>query len=152
MCLVRIFTDEEMEEWLADRPEVMVLEKGVSVYADGYGNLHSECSFGCRFSEGLNTTKPKRTVRVGKEQRYWPYYHFYEKAPRWMEHCGNIIIKCLVRKSQVCVIGEDSGGIAIVASQAVFPHYPETEARYEDLPQENQYAIELFERMARDTK
>ena len=134
MCLSRVFTDEEMEEWLADKPEVIEVEKWVTV-SSGYGSFYDTCSFACRYESGLNQARCERPKETGGG-KYWPYFHFWVKPPSWIESSTQRIIKCIVKKEWITAIGEDGLRLSIVASQAVFPHYPETEARLEDVPQE----------------
>ena len=134
MCLSRVFTDEEMEEWLADKPEVIEVIKPALVFDKQWS---SPCGNG-RYCGGLNIANKKM---VGMVSKYWSGYHFTFNetwAKRWAH---SKIITCLIKKEWITAIGPESYGegtvaINIVTSQAIFPHYPETEARLEDVPQE----------------
>jgi len=134
MCLSRVFTDEEMEEWLADKPEIMVLEKWVTVRNNCYASFFDECSFACVYKSGLNEALPKQPNNTSNG-KYWPYYHFWYKAPNWIENKYQKKIKCIIKKSWITAIGVALRP-TIIAKYSVFPHYPETEARWEDVRQE----------------
>ncbi|MHC4694626.1 MAG: hypothetical protein ACYS67_17945 [Planctomycetota bacterium] len=137
MCLSRIFTYEEMEEWLADKPEVIEVWKLVrEVSCEAY----IAPAFGIVYEDGLNSVD-KALIQVPNKFKYYAGFHFFTKPlKRYFEpeiyRMYYTQIKCLVKKEWITAIGiehwEDFQ-IAIVASQAIFPHYPETEARLEDV-------------------
>lgn len=135
MCLQTIFTDEETEEWLAEQPEVLVLHKGVfsnSIYGPCFSAM---CRSNTPYKSGFNKAHQEKIGSIHAE--YWSGFHFYTSpAPidNWVYRAK---LECLVKKEWVTAIGLGFyGDVVVVASQAVFPIYPETEARYEDLPQE----------------
>lgn len=146
MCLSEVWTNEEMEEWLAGQGEVIEVWKGVIVEDEKYRPIYDYNSH--RYSEGISIAH-RRTIAINRKEQYWSGYHFFldkENADNFTEGVGysGVTIKCLIRKDWVVAMGE-SGWFrigerrgfyhpnALVASQAIFPHYPETEARYEDI-------------------
>lgn len=50
-----------------------------------------------------------------------------------MDTANRQAISCLIKKEWIIAIGREMGRVVIVAPQAIFPHYPETEARREDI-------------------
>ena len=137
MCLSRVFTNEEMEEWLADKPEVIEVWKLVKVASWG---AYRAPVLGIVYKGGPNFVE-KAFIRVRDNFKYYAGFHFFNK-PLKTFFDGKIYgkyytwIQCLVKKEWITAIGIERGEsiqIAIVASQAIFPHYPETEARYEDM-------------------
>ena len=143
MCLAKVWTNEEMNEWLEGQGEVIEVWKVTTVLNnESYGNYYRGCSYTCAYLGGLDVARPEWMLEK-KSFRYWPNFHFFEKAPP-RTHTTYLMasnhpvqfIKCLIKKEWVTAVGEEEGAIVIVASQAVFPHFPDTEARYEDIPQE----------------
>jgi len=134
MCLSIVWTDEEMEAWLADQPEVIEVEKfvAVSTHKTHYVNLYRDCSFACSYASGLDRACPQWPNKAGL-RKYWPNFHFYlpDNGSTPWSHC--VKIKCLIKKDWVTAIGTEYQDTVIVTSRAVFPHYPEVSARYEDI-------------------
>lgn len=138
MCLQTIWTDEEMEEWLEEQPEVIEVCKHAFHYEH---NSHWESpATSYTYKNGHNKANITIKLLAGKGM-YWSGFHFSLKPILWFEkYSSHERIKCLIKKEWITTIGTEIWGskqyIVIVASQAIFPHYPETEARYEDLPKE----------------
>jgi hypothetical protein len=136
MCLARVYTDEEMEEWLADKPEVIEVWKVAKVSCGAYMAPIRGRNV---YESGLNIVE-KEIIHALNYSKYWAGFHFFSKPKRYIG--GKIdrkyytCIKCLVKKEWITAIGIEhwkSTRLVIVASQAIFPHYPETEARLEDM-------------------
>lgn len=146
MCLAKVWTDEEMNKWLEGQGEVVEVWKAATIKNEQYHPCYPYRSHRYQFPMSLARRELIREYGV----RYWSGYHFFlnkEEAENYgkMESDGQVI-KCFVLKKWITAIGESgrtrlskSGfyyPITIVASQAVFPHFPDTEARLEDIPQE----------------
>lgn len=141
MCLAEIWTDEQMAEWLEGQGEVIEVEKVVFNTFCGEKAFYPPVT-GRRYENGLNITGQHKINAVGFS--YFSGYHFYWRKTgsiRWVHPWGKITVRCLIKKEWITAIGmgRSDGNeyeIVIVASQAIFPHFPEVEARYEDLPKE----------------
>lgn len=153
MCLAKVFSDDEMAEYLEAQPEVIEVWK--VAWALPNRKVYAPCI--C-FNESIESDVPfpsgigiaNNTRKISTlSQEYWSGYHSfaaledaeYDKrvSDRAFLNQKNIVVKCLIKKEWITTIGEEnwSGSkIVIITSQAVFPHYPETEARWEDLPKE----------------
>lgn len=138
MCLSRAFTDAEMEEWLADKPEVIEVWKMAKVVScRGY----MAPVLRIVYKGGPNFVK-KKIIQTPNNFQYYTGFHFFSKPAK--RYIGDKInrkydtwIKCLVKKEWITAIGIEhweGNQIVIIASQAIFPHYPEREARMEDMP------------------
>ncbi|GAH43372.1 unnamed protein product [marine sediment metagenome] len=152
MCLARVWTDEEMEEWLAGQGEVVEVWKVVHQEQQRYYSpLYVPVK---AYKAGLNNIAKREKITATCDSQYYAGFHFFllnEKTHSNFRNCfltkSPAVIKCLLKKDWITAMG-DSGylgesGIltSVVALRAVFPHHPETEARYEDLPQESQEAM-----------
>lgn len=139
MCLSEIWSDEEMNEWLAGQGEVIEVWKTTGVREEGFSPACASV-FRFLYGNGHQLDKEKRTIGYEKF-RYWTGFHFFinkEDAEDCAKNLANkdvpeTFLLCLVRKEWITSIGKDHFGNTIIASQAIFPHYPETEARYEDI-------------------
>lgn len=172
MCLARVFTDEEMDEWLEGQPEVIEVFCIAIDDIDCYESLN----YGEKYVGSLNHAA--KTPIEEPKAKYWSGYHSFpdlsliapirksiKKHPRasFLDPRPVVLLKCLVRKEDITAVGMDKNPtpghfdlhIVIVASQAIFPHYPETEARLEDLPKEEIAQTEMAvaeKQMQTDTK
>jgi hypothetical protein len=150
MCLSRVFTDEEMEEWLADKPEVIEVWKVATPLPFASGFAGWVFSFeDDMYKSGLDNADTKIRCMADDNKKYYVGFHFFVEycdLGFYKNFCAYKIIKCYVKKEWITAIGTyDWCGrevLNLVASQAVFPHYPETEARLEDVPQEKELVVE----------
>ena len=146
MCLAKVWTDEQMNEWLEGQGEVIEVWKAVSKW-----NTHNYFSAPCEYMYGGYPAARGIAQQIMIKQggfRYMSGFHFCltkADAKAWGNFDDGICIKCYIKKEWIIAIGAQPRLFAregdplisiIVASQAIFPHYPETEARYEDIPQE----------------
>ncbi len=145
MCLARIYSDDEMAEYLEGQPEVIEVWKIVKYQQGCFEPAIREGLY----KDGFNTTKSQK-ISVSNNRTYWSGYHFFTSRPD-DEKCAQqriVVIKCLVKKEWISAIGVQRWGdvpdidVIIVSPQAIFPHYPEIEARYEDLPKEEKQELE----------
>jgi len=137
MCLREIWSDDKMNKWLNGQPDVIEVVKAVSEGSNHWLSYHRLVQCVAGYSKANYIPK----IITDDESMYFAGYHFFTKESvdsRSKE--GDPItplIKCLVKKDWITAIGNQwSWATVLVASEAVFPHYPETEARYEDLPKE----------------
>lgn len=140
MCLHIIWTDEETEEWLAGQPSLITAGKIVEKEEDAFSAPWRTWTYG-KYPSGCTQAKLEK-ICTG-DVLYWSGFHFYangdKAACEYIPGSGEnrILITCLVKKEWITAVGKNGTGlISFVASQAIFPHYPETEARHEDLPKE----------------
>lgn len=146
MCLSEIWTDEQMEEWLAGQGEVIEVWK-VSETAKG---IHSNWYSGvpCQNYSGYTEAFIDKKIETTSGFSYWAGFHFYiykKDAKQFLDFINQtkecfpqyrpVVIKCFVKKEWITAIGKDKNRfcLCVVASQAIFPRYPETEARMEDM-------------------
>ena len=149
MCLERVFTDEEMDKRLEDQPEIIEIGKSVKILEASY--IPSTWS-GSIYVGGLNQAKQEK-IDLPNDEQYWSGFHYFlnyqqvENYVRMFAFLNELLVKCLIKKEWITAVGisgywlRDSSGeinksLCVVTSQAIFPHFPETEARYEDLPKE----------------
>jgi hypothetical protein len=136
MCLARVFTDKEMENWLADKPDVIEVEKVVMVENNHYYGIVRENSY----KDGFQYANAKNKIEADDGKFYWSGYHFFAEFDVPFNNTEHL--KCLIRKNDITAIGKSLytknhiNCTEVIACAAVFPHYPETKARWEDLPQE----------------
>ena len=139
MCLSRVFTDTETEEWLADKPEVIEVEKLVVRLGKHWrANIREEFVF----MGGRNKANISLKIDCDhSDQSYYSGFHCYlvseGRKDRQDPSDPQPFVTGFVLKKWITAIGIcGSGFIVLVSSQIVMPHYPETEARIEDIPQE----------------
>ena len=144
MCLAEIYTDADMNRIVEELPEVAPGVVGVWKAAIVRPTAFEPII--CRyqvFQNGTNFAKKTKIKNETNQAYYWTGYHFGQSkqgALNWYGKGFSIptAIRCYVLKEWITSIGKQCGqwnsGIytTIVASQAFFPTYPETEARLED--------------------
>lgn len=140
MCLSTVWTDSEMNEWLEGQGEVIEAWKGVKVCKKSYCIYEFSPKSGQPYPSGNGFAE--RTIIKTMRSRYWSGYHWFVSLQDWESYFRNANkntvqhIKCLIHKDWVTAIGVDNfhgKKTILITSQAIFPHYPETEARYEDI-------------------
>lgn len=138
MCLSEIWTDEEMESWLAEQPEVIEVHK---LIVKGEDDI-CYTGFGCRQESQAAFNKANSTEKIIADNKitYWSGFHFFTEewdATRIITDGRERVVKCFIKKDWITAMGIERWGnsdsVVIVASQAIFPHYPETSARPEDM-------------------
>lgn len=145
MCLSRVFTDTEMEAWLADKPEVIVVYKMAMIESDRndrYVNPYGRCLEipHCVYLGGINISLQGDGFYflINKEDAK-------AKVDFWQGNFNkHLLLVCYIYKAEIVHIGYDrkfDEHLTVIVPQAVFPHYPETEARLEDVPQEKELVM-----------
>jgi hypothetical protein len=144
VCLSEVYTDEDMNRIVEELPEVA--PEVVEVWKIARNNSTIACAYRAP-CEG----KKYPTGHGGAEQKKLPYlsyytgYHFclsksdandWHNSP-YPDYCH--AIKCYILKEWITCAGKQRGlGVSyiavevLVASQAFFPTYPETEAKLGD--------------------
>lgn len=149
MCLYEVYTDEDMNAIVKGLPEVapgvVVGHKIVDVRKDGYYSWDWP-SWNYKFAPRM-AAATKTKIRAPQAD-YWSGFHFFLKINskiaknvdkpdifRRGESISSAHITCLVPKDSITAVGRENNidrSKCIIASQAFFPTYPETEARLED--------------------
>ena len=116
MCLAKIWTDEQMAEWLEGQGEVIEVWKcvGIGVNANGYKSWDWS---GFSYKGGLNKANMREKIMADSGMFYWSGFHCYKKMVFAKKKAKDSIylaerfqklqaIKCLILKSQITAIGE----------------------------------------------
>ena len=110
MCLSRVFTDEEMEEWLADKPEV--IEVGKCVIRRRRAECYSSMCWGGDLSSGFSHSRNNDFIIAECNTRYYAGFHFFadkEFTTALEKECYSYLnIKCYVKKKWITAIGEEA--------------------------------------------
>ena len=141
MCLQKILSDNKMESFLRDQPDVIKVYKYCRV-GHHYGPLvirpFERTSL---YKYGLGHADTRTRIEYDNF-KYWSGFHFFLQPDRkffskkWDGYY--VEIECLVLKDWITAVGyEDWCGmqLVIVANKAIFPYQPETKARLSDLEQ-----------------
>ena len=142
MCLEEIYTDEDMNEIVRGLPEVApgVVEVW-KVACPGIQVFSPIVFYNQSYKSGINFARKKR-IQIQHQKTYWTGYHFAKSKKTALNWYGNgpfphIAIRCYILKEWIASIGKQPGQwnqdihLTLVASQAFFPTYPETEAKLE---------------------
>lgn len=155
MTIINIWSKEKTKTWLALQPDIIEAYKFVEVKKDRFTNPYVGCINPTKripplynYLDGLNISP------TGPGFYFYIYKRDATRPAKTYSNGGvpHTAIKCLVPKLEIKKIGEAQWGKTFIAEIAVFPHFPETEARYEDLPQTEQEATAMFARMSGDAK
>jgi hypothetical protein len=149
MCLSEVYSDEDMNKIVEGLPEVApgvvevwkVTAVETTINGSQYRPIYDYKEHRYSFPFSIAQSRINSTYWGCK---YWTGYHFfiskddalaYLDSPHGKEHPVARCIKCFVLKEWITTIGKDcrlnKNGV-LVASQAFFPTYPETEAKLED--------------------
>ena len=130
MCIHNSINEQEKNEWLSTKPEIIRVWKMVEVSNEHYINAYSCCVSVPKYTylSGLNAS-PKG-----------PGFHFFTKKIDSERHASfyyeHIVLECFIYKNDIQEIGLFglSDSETVVTTCAIFPRFPERVARYEDLP------------------
>ena len=144
MCLEEVYSDEDMNHIIEGLPEVapQVVEvfKVALVRSNAHTPIYSR-TFKNELFSGIGSAK--QCLIKDSPVSYWSGYHCYinkNEAESWNDFQNRHrnpteILTVLVKKEWITAIGSDSYShkdLTLIASQAFFPTYPETEVKLGD--------------------
>ena len=154
MCLEEVYTDEDMNRIVEELPEVApgVVEVWKVAFTKSGCFKGGDVTGHFIFTDGLCTAQK---IKLGaKNATYFSGFHCFPRRYTALRlHVGAAqaflfprseaaVIKCYLKKEWITATGDGCVSVnkkekpitrlALVASQAFFPTYPETEARLED--------------------
>jgi hypothetical protein len=124
MCLDKLWSDEQKNEWLNTQPDEITCYKVVALRGGKANALF--------FSLTFNKVNDQRhcvadRIDVKKKESYIAHYHLFpteQSARLWLSDIGwedaDRIMKCTVPKQDVCAIGTQSGQTVIVTKYFEF--------------------------------
>lgn len=144
MCLSEIYTDEDMNRIVEELPEVVpgvvvlqkIVQKEMGFFEVPFSNAYLRIKQR-QYENGINIAEKNLLFAEASKAQYWSGFHFsqnvhFEQGEFPLVWRSRIIISCLVKKDWLQVAGKQWNRTWLVASQAFFPIYPDTEAKLED--------------------
>lgn len=128
MCLKIKWTEKQLNEWLKDKPEIVIAYK-VAKMREGklYPLFFGKNPF--EKENKLDDSYVKEMSKIetaDKRSSYKPHYHFFadrEAAKDWhVAELQEVLLKCEIPKTQITAmgIGEGRGDLTIVAKEFTF--------------------------------
>ena len=163
MCLREIYTDEDMNRIVEELPEVVpgVVEVWKATFEVNSGFQGGVETGHFRFAAGICTAEKVR-LETDEGVGYFSGFHCFFRRYAALRLCVSakpynfspiVLIKCYTKKEWITAVGQNyvakrknkkTTRTSLVASQAFFPTYPETEAKLEDfLAWENEPVLEM---------
>jgi len=112
MCLSKVWSEKEQEEWLAKQDDPFVVYNRCQQIGTHFKPLFFD---DWRYKKGVNRSWKLLRIRADDGQKYCPHFHRLALLPFGYTMLGEAVVAWECYKKDVTCIGSSWGGAVIIA-------------------------------------